>query len=229
MFNPKKEFSRFASSYKEQNIIQKQIAKELLSLIKSKKYDNVLELGSGSGEMYTHLDIQYDTYEAIDISQNMCDLHPIGQNVVVKNIDFDDSSFYIDKHYDLVISSSAIQWSKDIDALMYNISKITDKILISAFSANTFATVHKVANTISPIHTKDILIQSVKKYFDVDIITKEYRLKFDKKYDIFRYIKHSGVSGGTNRLSYKNTKTLINTYPLDYLEFEAVFFISKGI
>lgn len=40
---------------------------------------------------------------------------------------------------------------------------------------------------------------------------------------MFKYIKKSGVSGGEKQLSYKETKQLMHTYPLSYLEFEVLF------
>jgi len=40
---------------------------------------------------------------------------------------------------------------------------------------------------------------------------------------MLRYIKESGTSGGEKQLSYKQTKRLLDQYPLDYLEFEVLF------
>ena len=37
---------------------------------------------------------------------------------------------------------------------------------------------------------------------------------------MFRYMKKSGVGGARNILSFKQMKTLMNNYPLTYLEFE---------
>ena len=43
---------------------------------------------------------------------------------------------------------------------------------------------------------------------------------------MFRYIKKSGVSGARKVLSYKESKKLLNEYPVNYLEFEVVFIYS---
>ena len=40
---------------------------------------------------------------------------------------------------------------------------------------------------------------------------------------MLKYIKRSGVSGGVKPLSYKQTKNLLDSYPLEYLEFEVLF------
>jgi malonyl-CoA O-methyltransferase len=56
-----------------------------------------------------------------------------------------------------------------------------------------------------------------------------YRLKFEDNLSKFRYIKNSGVSGGERKLSFKDTKRLIENYPHKYLEFEVMFVWGKSI
>jgi malonyl-CoA O-methyltransferase len=228
MFNPKKEFSRFADTYKEQNSIQKDVAKHLYSLI-SKDYSAILELGCGNGDFFKNYKKDYKDYKAIDISENMCKLHPKSENLKIITSDFDNDNTLFDNRYDIIISSSALQWSKDIDKLISNIANSTTNIAFAIFTSNTFKTIHKIANLTSPIYSKDKLISTIEDRFDVDIEIKEYKLEFDSKQEMFRYIKSSGVSGGTKRLSFCDTKKLIKEYPLDYLEFEVIFFTSKGV
>ena len=55
-----------------------------------------------------------------------------------------------------------------------------------------------------------------------------YTLEFDSTREMFKYIKKSGVSGGEKKLSYKQTRYLMETYPLDYLEFEVLFVEAKN-
>ena len=53
-----------------------------------------------------------------------------------------------------------------------------------------------------------------------------YKLEFTSVREMFRYIKHSGVSGSRNLLSIKEMKQLMREYPINYLEFEVVFLYS---
>ena len=64
---------------------------------------------------------------------------------------------------------------------------------------------------------------SIEKYYNATFEVKNYRLYFETIEDMFRYIKKSGVSGGEKKLGYKQMKQLMDTYPLDYLEFEVLF------
>jgi malonyl-CoA O-methyltransferase len=46
---------------------------------------------------------------------------------------------------------------------------------------------------------------------------------------MFKYIKQSGVSGSRKVLGYKQTKKLMREYPVNYLEFEVAFIVSKKV
>lgn len=51
----------------------------------------------------------------------MCQLHPKAKNVEVKCFDFDSDEFFEDyknDNFDLVLSSSALQWSKDLSKII---------------------------------------------------------------------------------------------------------------
>ena len=109
----KNQFSKYANQYKNHNIIQQIVAKSLVRELKTKP-KSILELGCGSGQVYSHISWDIDFYKAIDFSQSMCELHPKGEKIVVKCFDFDTQEFLDEIKnvaYDIVLSSSALQWS----------------------------------------------------------------------------------------------------------------------
>ena len=63
-------------------------------------------------------------------------------------------------------------------------------------------------------------------HFGASTETVRFSLGFDDVREMFRYIKRSGVSGKRNIMTYKETKRLMEAYPLDHLEFEVVFITS---
>ena len=73
-----------------------------------------------------------------------------------------------------------------------------------------------------------IIKKYINRYYNASFELINYRLDFDSVYDMLKYIKQSGVSGGKKQLSYKEVKQVIADYPLDYLEFE-VLFIKGGV
>ena len=52
-----KQFSRFARSYKKYNIIQEQVAKKMIDMLPMrKKYQSILDIGCGEGEIFKKLE-----------------------------------------------------------------------------------------------------------------------------------------------------------------------------
>ena len=221
----KKEFSKYAKYYDNHNIIQKIVSKALIRECKNKP-KKILELGCGSGQVFRYIDWDIEYYKAIDFSKEMCKLHPKSKNVVVKCFDFDSDKFFEDiknDKYDIVVSSSALQWSKNLPKLLSRLSKVSKNISAALFTSNTFKSIYNITKKSSPIlNTKEIKEAFLTQYNDIKFEIINYNLIFENKKELFRYIKNSGVRGEIN-LTYKEAKYLYKNYNLDYLEFEVLF------
>ena len=224
-----KEFSRFADEYTKHNIIQSEVASRLTSMLTKEKYTNVLDLGSGSGAIYQNFvekNIKVKKFVAFDFSNEMLEIHPTAKNVKKKCADFnklDSFSDYKVNEFSLLISASALQWSDDLSSVLDSISSLASEYYFAFFTSNTFATLHKTAGIESPIYAKKDIIETLRKIYNFEIEEVDYRLDFSSVQKMFRYIKHSGVSGGSGQLSYSEMKRLMKNYPLEYLEFEVLF------
>jgi len=225
-----KEFSRFANEYHRYNIIQTNVASILAKHISRYNYDTILDIGCGNGVLYRKLHkLQQPIkhYYAVDLSSSMLELHPNDKSITKLNLDFNNPAFISNlpfNHIDIISSSSALQWCNHLDKFFKDISTISDNLCVAIFTSNTFKTLHNIARIISPIHSKEHILNTSKKFHKpLHHITKKYKLYFECKKDMFQYIKKSGVSGGKRRLSYQQTKALISSYPYDYLEFEVIF------
>lgn len=221
----KNQFSKYAKEYKNHNIIQQIAAKSLIRELKIQP-KRILELGCGSGQVFSHINWEIEFYKAIDFSSSMCELHPKGKNIEVKCFDFDTKEFLDeikDNYYDIVLSSSALQWSKDLSKIIKHLSFITDEINAVLFTSNTFKTIQELTNRRSPILDEESIRNAFSKYFVCEFETIMYKLEFENKKDLFDYIKKSGVSGGNDSLDFKDAKKLYKEYNLNYLEFEVIF------
>ena len=221
----KNQFSKYAKDYKNHNIIQQIVAKSLVRELKTKP-KRILELGCGSGQVYNHISWDLDFYKAIDFSASMCELHPRAKNVEIKCFDFDTVEFLNEiknDAYDIVLSSSALQWSKDLSKIIKQLSLITKEINAVLFTSNTFKTIQNITKTKSPILDEQSIKEAFNKYFKCEFETIMYKLEFDNKKDLFDYIKKSGVSGANESLDFKNAKKLYKEYNINYLEFEVIF------
>jgi len=219
------EFSKNANQYNSYNIIQQIVSKALVREITSKP-KRILELGCGSGQVFKNIDFEYDYYKAIDFSSAMCDIHPTSKNLDIFCLNFDTKDFYEnikDENYDLVLSSSALQWSQNLPKIISALKDITDEINMVLFTSNTFKTIFEINDKISPILDTQTIKKAFDKSFDCKYEILNYKLEFEDKKSLFNYIKNSGVSGDSKPLSFKEAKKLYKEYNLNYLEFEVIF------
>lgn len=224
-----KEFSRFAHIYDQYSMIQTEVAKTLVSLVGKRHYSTVIDVGCGRGAIIDNFkkkSISYDTFIALDLSGEMLSLHPSGKNIIKVCTDFSASGVLEECCRDtksLVVSSSALQWSKNLDTTFSNLVKYGSNAYFAIFTSNTFRTLHQVAGITSPIYSEKFLKEKINRYYSASFDTKSYQLEFKNTKDMFRYIQKSGVGGGKRQLGYKEMKRVMEEYPVDYLEFEVLF------
>lgn len=235
MSNVTEQFSRFAHQYDTHNEIQVKVAKTLVDLVPHKDYNTILDIGCGSGEVFKNVqerDIPFKQFTALDSSLAMLEIHPSHQIVTKIHTDFNHTDFLYalpSQQYDLLLSSSSLQWSNDLNFTLEKLSRLSSTLYAAIFTSGTFKTLHQEAEISSPIYSaKKVQEEILKHYADVSFTLHHYTLCFDSTREMFRYIKKSGVSGGEKRLSYKETRSLMKSYPLEYLEFEVLFVEAKN-
>jgi malonyl-CoA O-methyltransferase len=222
------EFSRFAHEYSKYNVIQKDVAKRLCQLLDKNSYRKILDVGAGDGAIYENLSeqkIKFSKFVALDFSKEMLDIHSSDRIVEKVCLDFNEKNFastFKVNEFDLIISSSALQWSSSLSNVLKELSGLADEYSFSFFTANTFKTLHKTIKMSSPVLKKEEILNSLDEFFNYELEVIEYKIDFDSVYEMLRYIKKSGVSGGVKQLGYKQMKTLMLEYPLSYLEFEVL-------
>ena len=227
------EFSRFAKQYNSYNIIQNRVAKKLVSMLSKKKYETITDIGCGSGAIYKRLisnDVKFSRFKALDFSKEMLELHYSANNIQKIPFDFnrvEDFNLLNSTKEELIISSSALQWSKNIEITLEQIVSTGEEFYFSFFTSNTFKTLHEIADISSPIYSKEKILEVLKKYYIISFEIEEYQLKFKNIREMFKYIKKSGVNGEGNRLKYRDIKKIMSKYPYNYLEFEVLFVVGS--
>ena len=223
------EFSRFAHQYDTYNMIQSKVATTLISKLEYQSYKNVIDIGCGSGEVFKNLkrrNIGIDNFIVLDSSEQMLALHPKDTSLRKICANFNDESFLeVVPHtkFDLVLSSSALQWSTNLSDTIEKLSSLSDTFYAAVFTSGTFKTLHQMAKVKSPIYSAEYVQNVISQYYGhIEFEIHQYSLEFNSTRDMFKYIKQSGVSSGERKLSYKETKQLMEVYPLNYLEFEVL-------
>ncbi|SFV65818.1 putative methyl transferase [hydrothermal vent metagenome] len=202
-------------------------------MIDKMKYNTIIDIGCGSGSLYKNIieaNISFEKFIALDFSREMLDIHPSSSKIEKLCLDFNHPKSFEQlkkREYVLVVSSSSLQWSRDLDMTLKEISQLSKSSYLSFFTDRTFATLHRVADIKSPIYSEESIRTMVEKYYNCSFETVEYRLSFDTVHQMFQYIKRSGVSGGERKLSYKQMREVMKNYPLEYLEFEVLFVVGS--
>ena len=230
----REQFSKYAQTYNKYSKIQ-QIGAELLVDNLPNKIGTILDIGCGDGRILTALEcreIEFKKFYGIDFSSKMLELHPKGKNIELSIADFNSTSFfeiYSEYKIDIAISSSALQWAKDIDHTLKAISQIAPKGAFFIFSSGTFKSLHYTAKVNSPIHDKEKILKAFNRHYKSQKIEHlKFKLEFDTTLEMLRYIKKSGVSGGGFGLTYKEIKRVMQEYKLNYLEFEAMLLVGES-
>ena len=220
------EFSKYATHYGSYNIIQNQVATKLLKSIKGKP-KRILDLGCGSGAVIGRVDWEFEHFVGVDFAPGMLELHPKAKKIECIYGNFNDTMLFEQLKtytFDYTISASALQWADDLEQVFQNIKELNTPVALAIFTSGTFKTINKTAGLEPLLRSRKELKRLQEAYFgDAKFEVVEYQLAFESVRDMFRYIKKSGVSGSRKLLSYKDTKRLMQEYPLNYLEFEVAF------
>jgi malonyl-CoA O-methyltransferase len=220
------EFSKYAAHYGQYNIIQNQVVDKLLTFVKSQP-QSILDLGCGSGAVLKKIDWGFKHFVGVDFAPGMLELHPKAKNIECVYGNFNDTMLF--EHlqtycFDYIISASALQWADDLEYVFQNIVTFNAPVALAIFTSGTFKSINETAGTAPLLRSKKEIKRLQQKYFaDANFEVVTYKLEFESVREMFRYIKKSGVSGSRRVLSYKETKKLMDEYPLNYLEFEVAF------
>jgi len=137
-------FSRCVESYEEHAAVQKRCAEELISMLRGGSYQDILEVGCGTG-MYTRMlmgEFRGAGITAVDISEDM--VNAARENVGDEGLNFevaDGESIGFKKKFDLITSNASFQWFEDIDTafdLFRNNLKPGGTLLFSMYGPETF-------------------------------------------------------------------------------------------
>lgn len=219
------EFSRYAAQYAAHNVIQVKVAQKLVAETKDTP-KRILDLGCGNGTLFSHIDWEMDTFTGIDFSQSMLSHHPHTSNVTLMLGDFNDPTLFESLSrmtFDRIYSASALQWAQDLDTVFKSIHALNSSVSLAIFTSGTFKTLYETAGLSPILKTSHEVVESANRYFDAQVQIVRYVLEFESVREMFRYIKRSGVSAGRRVLDFTQTKRLMQSYPLNYLEFEVVF------
>lgn len=202
-------FSKAAATYDSHAIPQKMTAVHLASMLRHTAdpadIRNVLEIGPGTGFL-TRYWTRFLTPDHIDF----VDITKVGPFDIPGHVRYhvaDAEAWVADRigdheKYDLIVSSSVIQWFADIPKFLDNCAAIMNPggiLAISTFAPGNLAELDTLrpAPLLYPSLTK--LRESVAGIFDVlasDSLT--ICMEFENRRHLMMHLKHTGVAGSTS-------------------------------
>lgn len=193
------EFKKNFYTYDENAIIQKQVAINLSEFISKKiketKFDNGIELGCGTG-IFTKEILKKIEIKNIDLN-DYYDTENYFSNIKYRNFICKNMSEINFKNYDIVISSSSFQWIDDLESLIKNISKSTEKLAFSIYLEDNLKEIYNHFKIgLEYKNYKEVLL-ILKKYFNnIEYYTEIKSLEFSSPLEVLRHLKRTGVSLG---------------------------------
>ena len=194
----KQRFTKSLKTYQQNAIVQKQMAEKLTQNVLGSNFDDILELGCGTGFVTEILNehCRFNNYDAIDIV-NGCKsfIEKISNNINFINTDIED--FSTQKKYNLIISNASLQWLEDFEQFIKKIKsnlKEDGIFLFTLFGENNFKELKAITGKTLAYYSTDTLTNILNNYSIKTISEETITLTFKTPKDVLYHIKNTGVN-----------------------------------
>lgn len=194
----KQRFTKSLKTYQQNAIVQKQMAEKLTQNVLGSNFDDILELGCGTGFVTEILNehCRFNNYDAIDIV-NGCKsfIEKISNNINFINTDIED--FSTQKKYNLIISNASLQWLEDFEQFIKKIKsnlKEDGIFLFTLFGENNFKELKAITGKTLEYYSTDTLTNILNNYSIKTISEETITLTFKTPKDVLYHIKNTGVN-----------------------------------
>lgn len=197
-------FSKSVESYHSNSYVQKQICYELMEILNSNvdgQIDRVLEIGCGSGNLTKLILQRYPNCSGV--INDLCDrwksrIAPLVDERNFSLIWGDAEAISFDGEYDLIASSSAIQWLKNPDLFLancYNKLRSGGYMLISTFGIDNLKEIRELTGIGLEYYSLDRLCSLIPQdALLLEAFQTETVLEFDSPVDVLKHLKQTGVN-----------------------------------
>lgn len=205
-------FETQAQTYQHSAIAQRVFIQKLLSRLPKGHYKLIAELGCGGGELFLQLEkkqIGFEKFVACDSSSAMLERFELCEGVELFCKDFDEFLISLDKKCDLLLSSSALQWSHSLSNTLSLIAKKSKFVALSIMSASSLKSLHSFLGTSSPLLEGEEIERLLRSYFEGEIYYSRVELRFGTIGEGVNHLRQSGVLGG-GILNFQKAKKMLN-------------------
>ncbi|WP_426709147.1 methyltransferase domain-containing protein [Cetobacterium sp. SF1] len=215
-------FNKNFKTYNDEAFIQTKVANNLLKYIDiNKTYDNILELGCGTG-IFSKLIFENISYNSLDLNDYF-DSTNFLEGIKYNNF-FQGDMQNLNLHsYSLICSSSSLQWIDDLDTLFFKISKNCEEFIFSIYIKDNLIEIKNHFGISLNYKTFEEINLLLEKYFIIINAHKgTYTLEFDSPLSALKHLKKTGVTGIG-----KTSVSLIKTFKNKTLTYKVAYFKCK--
>ena len=195
--------------------MQNEVAKILLDFCESWHYKKIIDLGAGSGNVALNLAHSVDFLLGIDNAPNMLALHPrkLSHIAQIRLIVSDFESYDFSDDFDLILSSSSLQWAKNLDLLFKRLKDLFKsshkKFAFAIFTSKSLCELHAFLGTDSPLKSSSEILAIAQKYFCIESKIQHFKREFSTRDELLAYLKNSALLGG-GKSCISGTKNALN-------------------
>lgn len=223
----KKQFEKSMKDYDQNATVQEMMAsKMILELVKiSTNFENVLELGSGTGLLTKRLKkyISFKNFYANDLVEKS----KVYIQKIISNVNFicgNALKVKISKKVDLIISNAMFQWfdnlEKSIELIKLNLNN-NGILAFSTFSPENFKELQELTGLTLKYRTKEDIENILSNAgFEILYIENFYEeLTFKTPLELLAHMKHTGVNSlSETTWTVKKVKDFCDKYSKKYLK-----------
>ena len=236
----KKQFKKSIDKYNKNAVIQAIIANRIARILSEYNFENILEIGTGSGlftaEIAKHC--HYKEYWANDLVEKS-ELYVKKYIPDVKFFAGDFRKIKFNKKFDLITSNAVFQWYENLDKILEqckNLLQPNGILAFSTFSPDNFKEIKAITGLSLEYKTIEELSEILKNQNFEIIKTEqtEHKMTFDNPLKILAHMKNTGVNSlSENHWGVKEVKDFcaeyIKVFPDLSLTYSPIIAIAKKI
>ncbi|MBR6099564.1 malonyl-ACP O-methyltransferase BioC [bacterium] len=218
----KKQFRKSIGKYDENAVVQNIIAERIAKILSEYEFENVLEIGAGSGLLTAQIakHIRYNEYYANDLVEKS----EVYVKKYIPNVKFFSGDFRkikFNQKFDLVVSNAVFQWYENLDKIFEQCKNLLNPngvLAFSTFSPDNFREIKAITGLSLEYKTEKEIISVLKKDFEIITSeTTEHKMTFDNPLKILAHMKNTGVNSlSDTKWGVKEVKDFCDKYKTQF-------------